>query len=224
MFRHRWEIMVGGREGSNEEEWDGTKKSRVSPAVPHLGTTSVSKWFRDQSRFGVVGGSYHSSTARWPCSSWVLPTFLPVPRDQNSTFSNILWPASLMLRSKGNFCPSCKRETKRQLNAISAFSGLPEGIKGTPLKGFLRETHLYQGLVSAPQLQRRSDSCRTCARWSNSREQTTQPTDSRLGRPQGLWSWKKNQSDFTGILAKITLNTSTVNHKIFNQDFRNPQV
>lgn len=38
----------------------------------------------------VVDGSYYSSVARWLSSSWVLPTFLPVPRDQNSTFFNIL--------------------------------------------------------------------------------------------------------------------------------------
>lgn len=36
---------------------------------------------------------------------------------------------------------------------VSASSALPEGTKGTPLKGFLRETHLNQSLGSAPQLQ-----------------------------------------------------------------------
>lgn len=41
---------------------------------------------------------------------------------------------------------------------VSASSVLPEGIKGTPLKGFLRETHLNQGLGSALQLQGHSGS------------------------------------------------------------------
>lgn len=89
-----------------------------------------------------VRGSCYSSVARWPFLSWVLPTILPVSRDQNSTFSNILQPAFLMPRSKGNFCPSCKRETKRQLNAVSPSSVLPGGIEGTPLKELLREIHL----------------------------------------------------------------------------------
>lgn len=129
------------------------KKSQRPKPCSTWELSSVSKWFKDQSRSGAVGGSYHSPMARWPCSSWVLPTFLPVPRDQNSTF-NILWPASFSLRSKGNFGLSCKRETKRQLNATSAFLGLPGGIKGTPLKGLLRETHLCQGLVLVPRLLR----------------------------------------------------------------------
>lgn len=51
---------------------------------------------RIKAGLGVVGGSYHSFVARWPYSSQVLATFLPVPRDQNSTFSSILQPASLM--------------------------------------------------------------------------------------------------------------------------------
>lgn len=175
-----------------------TEKSWVSPAMRYQCQHNGS----GIKVFGVVGGFYYLSVARWPCSSWVLPTFLPVPRDQNPTFSNILWPASLLLRSKGNFCPSCKRETKRQFNAISALSGLPKGIKDTPLKGFLRETHLYQGLVLVLQLQGHSGSCRIRARWNNSRGQTTQPTASSLERPQGQWPWKIPKSDFIGILEK----------------------
>ena len=135
------------------KQWRGMGQNRErSPSVRNhvpLGNYQVSA---NGSRI-KAGGSYHSPMARWPCSSWVLPTFLPVPRDQNSTF-NILWPASFSLRSKGNFGLSCKRETKRQLNATSAFLGLPGGIKGTPLKGLLRETHLCQGLVLAPRLLR----------------------------------------------------------------------
>lgn len=205
------------------KQWRGMGQNREVPAsetMSHLRTISVSKWFKDQSRSGAVGGSYHSPMARWPCSSWVLPTFLPVPRDQNSTF-NILWPASFSLRSKGNFCPSCKRETKRQLNAASAFLGLPGGIKGTPLKGFLRETHLYQGLVLAPRLLRTQWLLQnTCATWSKRREQTMQPTDSSLERPQGLRSRKKKSIWFIGILAKITLNPSILSHKFFNFKFK----
>lgn len=62
--------MVQSREGSNEEEWDRTEKEvPASETMFHLGTISVSKWFKDQSRSGAVGGSYHSPMARWPCSS-----------------------------------------------------------------------------------------------------------------------------------------------------------
>lgn len=110
----------------------------------HLGNNSDNKWFRDQSRL-EGNGPYHPSVARWPCSSWVLPTSLPVPRDQNSTFSNILQPASLIPRSKGTFCPSCKTETKRQLTAISP--AFPVGW-GSPL-GDCSEKHINQDLVQA---------------------------------------------------------------------------
>lgn len=84
---------------------------------------------------------YHPFVARWPRSSWVLPTSLPVSRHQNSTFSNILKPASLIPRSKGTFCPSCKTDqeaTKCHLLCISWGSGPP-----------LKEKHINQGLVQA---------------------------------------------------------------------------
>lgn len=47
-----------------------------------------------------------------------------------------------MPRSKGNVCPSCKTETKRQLNGALPLPVLPKEIKGTPLTRLLRETPL----------------------------------------------------------------------------------
>jgi hypothetical protein len=111
----------------------------------------------------AVGDSYHSSVARWLHSSWVLPTFLPVPRDQNSIFSNNLQPASLMPRSKGNFCPSCKGKPrgnlKLSLPPLYFLGGLGHSFIGTPHRNTFN-----QGLVTAPQLQEQSDSYRVCAR------------------------------------------------------------
>lgn len=78
---------------AEKEAMKRTEMELRSPGCPQqcpIWETLVSaNGSRIKAGWGVVGG-YHSSMARWPCSSWVLPTFLPVSRDQNSTFSTIL--------------------------------------------------------------------------------------------------------------------------------------
>lgn len=138
---------------AQRKQWRGTRWDweDLGAPLPKLGNNSNNKWFRDQSRLG--GSSpYHSSVARWPCSSWVLPTFLPVSRDQNSTFSNILQLASLIPRSKETFCPSHKTKTKKQLNAVS--SAFPGGW-GPPLKGASQRNTLTKAWYrrSVPRIQ-----------------------------------------------------------------------
>lgn len=171
--------------------------------MPHLGNTNDSKWFRDQSRFG--GGTWLLS---FVCGQMallipVLPTFLPVSRDQNSIFSKILQPASLTPRSKENFCPSCKRETRRQLNAVSASPLLPEdkghSFKGTPQRNI---SEPRPGVSTSPP--RTQWLLHICARWGNLRDRTAHTTNRwQPGRTtEPMIMKKKNQFDFIGIFAK----------------------
>lgn len=91
-------------------------RSPVRPQPCPIWETLVSangSWIK--AGLGVVGGSYHLPAARWPCSSWVLPTFLPVPRDQNPTFSNILQPASLLQDQRGTFVQAVKEKARGNL-------------------------------------------------------------------------------------------------------------
>lgn len=186
--------MVGRQ---SRKQWRGIRieKSRVSLTMLHLGNTSDSKWFRDQSRFG--SGKVAPISVCGQMALFILgPSHLPArARDQNSTFSSTLRPASLMPRSKGNFCPSCKRETKRQLNAFSASSVLPEGITGTPLKGFLRETHLNQGPASAP-APRTQWLLQNMCWWSNSRSDGQRNQQTRPWKDHRNYDHEKNPKSF----------------------------
>lgn len=79
---------------------------------------------------------------------------------------------------------------------VSASSALPEGTKGTPLEGCLRETHLNQGLGSAPQLQGHMAS-EEYVPGGATQEISQHITDKSLERPQGLCSRKNTQINLT---------------------------
>lgn len=198
---------------AQRKQWRGMRWDRedLGAPLPNLGNNNDSKWFRDQSRSG--GSSpYHPSVARWPCSFWVLPTFLPVPRDQNSTFSNILQPASLIPRSKETFCPSCKIETKKQLNAVS--SAFPVGW-GPLLKGTSQRNTLTKGWYrhSVPRVPAecvlgeatQGASLKIC------------PTQC-SGGSKGWWQVTTNPT--AQYLSKSSFNIST-SHRTFHLEFKN---